>query len=501
MQRTTETSGPGMSPVATEQSSALKPGVGVRVFQNTVAMLAGRAVGILCSAGASVLLARYLGPEKLGEYGALYAYLFLYSFIATFCIEQILAREVSIRRHQAAELFRTATLTTLGFAVAGAVIAPAIAPLFGYTGLLRWLIVVAALDLLVLPPLRLSGIIFQVEMRLWYVTAIGFVRQILWFLAVVLLAFANAAFYQVIIARTLCGVAEYIALLWTLHKTSLIQGTPRFLAKEARHMLKDSFPIVLSTVAVSVYQRIDQVMLHKMVGDLLLAPYVVAVQMTELFNALPVALISSLFPVLAQSADDAPRFDHYLRTTFRLLLVVAFAACALLIPVAHPLVRLLYGTKFSAAAPLLVVLIWSNVPIFFTVVMNAALVVRRLQNYLPFFAVGGAATNIALNLELIPRYGALGAAWATVVSYGIAGVLLFLVFGRTRRLVLVGMRVGAGPFLLVLFLTVALHWAPWPAPVKFGAAALVYFAGALATRALQLSDIQRLWMMVRNAVP
>lgn len=464
-------------------------------------MLVGRGVGILCSAGASVLLARFLGPEKLGAYGALYAYLFLYSFIATFCLEQILAREVSNRRHQAAELFRTGTLTALGFAVTGAIVAPVVAPLFGYTGVLRWLIVVAALDLLILPPLRLSGIIFQVEMRLWYVVAIGFVRQILWFLAVVLLVFAKAAFYEVIVARTLCGVAEYVVLLWTLRKTALIQGVPRFIAKEARQMLKDGLPIVLSTVAISIYQRIDQVMLHKMVGDVALAPYVIAVQMTELFNALPVALISSLFPVLAQSADDRPRFDHYLRTSFRLLLVVAFAACALLIPLADPLVRFLYGAKFASAAPLLVVLIWSNIPIFFTVVMNNALVVQHLQNYLPFLAVSGAVTNILLNLVLIPKYGALGASWATVVSYCLAGVLLFLVFAPTRRLVMIGVRVSIAPFLLVLLLTAALHWAGWSAWIKVGLAAAAYFLGALVTRALQPNDLRRLWTMVTNAVP
>jgi O-antigen/teichoic acid export membrane protein len=83
------------------------------------------------SAVSSVFLARFLGKERLGEYGALYAYLSLYGFFATFCLKQILAREVSQHPEKSAELFRTGTLTALGFAVAGTLIAPAIAPLFG----------------------------------------------------------------------------------------------------------------------------------------------------------------------------------------------------------------------------------------------------------------------------------------------------------------------------------------------------------------------------------
>src|SRR5882757_3573093 len=207
---------------------AVKPSLGVQVFQNTAAQLAGRVIGIFLSAGTSILLARYLGKEKLGEYGAIYAYLALYGFFATFCLEQILAREISVRRQQGAELFHTATLTALGFSIAGAVIAPLLAPLFGYSGMIRWLIAIAALDMLILPPLRFGGIIFQVEMQLWYNVAIGLIRQAMWLAAVVLLAMKNAAFYNVIVARTGIGVLEALLLIWTVRRMKLVQGTRKF---------------------------------------------------------------------------------------------------------------------------------------------------------------------------------------------------------------------------------------------------------------------------------
>src|SRR5690242_18571359 len=45
--------------------------LGTRVFQNTAAQLIGRVISIGFSAVTSILLARYLGKEKLGEYGAI----------------------------------------------------------------------------------------------------------------------------------------------------------------------------------------------------------------------------------------------------------------------------------------------------------------------------------------------------------------------------------------------------------------------------------------------
>ena len=49
-----------------------------RVLQNTAALLGGRALSIVLAGGASIILARYLGSEKLGEFGAIYAYATLF---------------------------------------------------------------------------------------------------------------------------------------------------------------------------------------------------------------------------------------------------------------------------------------------------------------------------------------------------------------------------------------------------------------------------------------
>jgi PST family polysaccharide transporter len=471
--------------------------LGTRVFQNTAAQLIGRVFSIGFSGATSILLARYLGKERLGEYGAIYAYLALYGFLSTFCLEQILAREISLRRAQGAEIFRTGTLTALGFSIAGFFIAPLAAPLFGYTGGLRWLIAVAAVDLLILPPLRLSGIIFQVEMQLWYSVVVGLVRQAMWLVAVVLLALRNAAFYEVIVARLIVGILEAVIVVWNVRRVGLVQGKPRFIASEARMMIKEGFPLVLMTLAVSVYHRIDQVMLHKMSGDQVLGPYVIAVQLTELFSALPVALMISLFPALAQSAQDEETFTRYLHETFRFLMVIVFAACALVTPIAFPLIELFYGRQFLSTASLLIVLIWSEAPVFFGVVLSNALIAKRLQKYTAYGAVVGAAVNVLLNLVLIPRYGALGASWATVISYSVAGLFIPMLLRPVRPTILLGMKVAVRPFLLALaivwglqFIAVIFWW-------KLLFATIAFVGGGLVIGAVTSRDLERLLQMLR----
>ncbi len=141
---------------------------GTRVFRNTFVQLLGRVVSLLLSVVTSVLLARYLGRGKLGEYGALYAYLGLYTWLASFGLEQILAREASQRRLQAGSIFFTGSVVGICLAFAGTGFALLLAPWFGFSHGMRFLLLFAAVDIMLLPPMSFASIVFQVDLRQWY---------------------------------------------------------------------------------------------------------------------------------------------------------------------------------------------------------------------------------------------------------------------------------------------------------------------------------------------
>ena len=489
-----------VAPVAASQElPRSSPSTGALVFQNTFVQLAGRFVSLLLSAATSILLARYLGRERMGEYGALYAYLALYSWLATFSLEQILAREVSRRRSEAEMILHTGSMIGLSFAVAGTFLASLLAPLFGYAGQLRWLVALAALDLLILPPIRLPGIVFQVDMKQWLSVVVGLARQTLWLAALALLVMRSGAFPYVILARTACGFLEAGLVLKVCGRPGLLEGARRFDWGEARRLMRFAFPLAMSAVTVGIFQRIDQVMIHYMQGGGALGPYVIAVQLTEQFGALPVALISSLFPVLALSVAEDDRFQHYLGISYRFLMVVVFFACAVVTPVTVPLVTLLYGKDFVGAGSLINVLIWSEAPLFLGVALTNALIAKNLQRFLPVATLVGAVMNIGLNLWAIPRWGALGASWATVISYAVATVLFYLFFRASRGMTWQGLRIALPLLLLSLGITGLLHSLPMPIVPKILVAASLYCAGAWLTRSVRPEEVRRFISVIRGA--
>src|ERR1700722_11060032 len=462
-----------------------------RVLHNTAALLGGRGISIVLSGGASIVLARYLGSEKLGEFGAIYAYATLFGWLATFGIDAVMAREASIDRPQARNILRTGARLCLLFATGATILSLAIAPFVGYKGHLHFLLIFAVLEMLLLSPLRLLGVVFQVDLKQWYSAGINLLRQFLWLLLVVVLAWLQASLITVIVWRFVVAALELI-LMWGFSRRFLSHSS-EIRTDRARFYLASAAPIAFSSLLASVYMRVDQVMLHNMVNDSVLGQYVAAVRVSEMFEMLPAALIASLVPILSVSAKDPSAFGAYLDRTLRYFLVLACAICVFIATGAGPIVKLLYGQQFAAATPLLAVLIWSEVSTFFGTVMVTAMVARNLQKYLLGPTAASALSNVVLNLYLIPRYAALGAAWATLISYSLAWFAVLLAFRQTRPLVLQGLRWAIPALTLALGSTWAATFIPAPALVKLVVAVCLYVAGVVAARLFRWDDIEYAW--------
>jgi O-antigen/teichoic acid export membrane protein len=413
-------------------------GHGVRVMQNTVVVFIGRGIGLVLAGASSVLLTRGLGPERLGEYGVIYAYLTLFGMLASFGIGPILVREAAQNRKEAGDITYTAVCLAAGFAVATCGLALAISPLVHLGGKFLPLLAIATLEVFLLVPVNLPNAIFQVDQKQWYSSTFSIIRQAI-FLGIVFAAYlAGAPLVYVILGR-LAAAAVEATLTW--HTAQKFLGPRRkFLSPVAWRLIQGGFVVSLVTVASTVYLRIDQVMLHSMASDLTLGHYVAAVRISELIEALPAAFGSALFPLLCISLADTPRFRRHLDIGYRYMVLAGAALSVAICLGARPIMHMYGGAKYAASVPLLAVLIWSEIPIFFAATFTNALLASGLQRLVLWPMVTGAVVNIGLNFYLIPRWGAMGASWATVIAYWLCWTLVFLPIRASRDMFWIGLR-------------------------------------------------------------
>jgi O-antigen/teichoic acid export membrane protein len=120
---------------------------------------------------------------------------------------------------------------------------------------------------------------------------------------------------------------------------------------------------------------------------------------------------------------------------FYTLLFVSIVTASFTSLFAGPIISIVFGTGFIGAIGILQIYIWSNVGAAVNLLVHQLLLAEELtyiSSYVTFF---GMITNIALNLVFIPIYGITGAAIASLISYVIPFMGLYM-FKKSRRLAL-----------------------------------------------------------------
>jgi len=198
--------------------------------------------------------------------------------------------------------------------------------------------------------------------------------------------------------------------------------------------MKDAWPLIFAGMVVSVYMKIDQVMLKEMLDAKAVGMYAAAVKLCEAWYFLPTAVIASLFPaVIEAKIKSKTLFDERVQNLYDLMVWTSVAVAVPTTLLADWVILILFGTDFQEAADVLRIYIWASVFVTLGIASSKWLVAENLQRYLFFRTALGALINVGCNLWLIPIYGIKGAAFSTLIAQGVVGFLSLSFFKKTRN--------------------------------------------------------------------
>jgi PST family polysaccharide transporter len=199
--------------------------------------------------------------------------------------------------------------------------------------------------------------------------------------------------------------------------------------------------VIIACVSIMLYMRIDQVMLGEMAGSEAVGIYSAATRLSEVWYFLPMAVVTSIFPFVIQAkAGDQEVYHHRLTQLFSLMTVLALSIIIPMTIFADRLVGFIYGDPYAAAGPVLALHIWACWFVFLGIAQDPWDMAENQNRLAMLRTVLGALINIVLNIILIPRYAAFGAAVATVISYGISNVMLNAFNMKTRVIFLLQLK-------------------------------------------------------------
>lgn len=194
-------------------------------------------------------------------------------------------------------------------------------------------------------------------------------------------------------------------------------------AKLIRSMLKYSIPLIPATIFWWITNVSDRYLVTAICGESVNGIYSVAYKIPTILTLLSGAFIDAW--QLSSVADRrSPRQTaDFFTNVYRYFIAIMFPATAVLIPMSKPLSAILFADAYYGAWEYMPFLICSSLFLSLTSFLGSVYIVRK-KTVLSFWtSLFGAVVNIVLNIILIPRFGAIGAAFATFISYAASYVL------------------------------------------------------------------------------
>jgi len=391
-----------------------------KYLQNTSWMFFGRFFTLGISFFIGIYIARYLGPSNYGLLAYVTSFVGLFGFITSFGIDNIVSREIIKDHNKKDELIGTAFyMKIIGsiIAIIAVIIISLITTKDIFTLGLIWIF-----SLTFIPQaFNIIEIYFQSQVLSKKVVTAQIISNIISaILKIFVITLGKGIFWLMIIFIIEAFIYAIILLFSFRNFGNHIQNW-KFDTTVSKSLLKDSWPLMLSTVAIGIYMKIDQVMIKNMLGNEQVGIYAVAAKLSEVWYFIPAIICTSLFPSIIQAMNTSKElFENRMKKLYFIMFWLSISIATFITIFSHLIIKILFGMAYMGAVTTLQIYVWAGVGVSLGFAMTQYLIAKNYTRI--FFAVTifGAITNIILNLILIPKYGINGSAWATLVAYSVA---------------------------------------------------------------------------------
>ncbi|TDU73398.1 O-antigen/teichoic acid export membrane protein [Prosthecobacter fusiformis] len=386
------------------------------ILRNLSWLTVSQAVRLFTGLFVGAWLTRSLGPEKNGLLGTAMVISSLMGFAAELGLRQILIKELSVRVGDAGLVFGTAVRLMFSWGLVCFAIACGVAWWWGGAEML----IVASILCASLPLNAYLAVLsrWDAAQQAQRTARLGILANTLAALARIVCILSGAdlrwAAFTLLLEVVISAV---VAFGWSF-KNGWAADLRLWDGKVARSLLRESLPLFLAHSGTLLLLRVDQLMIYHLRGAAEAGVYAAATRLSEIVYAVGPLMIMTFMPVLARSFQKDPfKYQRQCAWLFGGLSLLAYGSILFWWALGPWVVQVLYGDAFEQASMILFVHGIAALPYLHGELRSALLVIERKTLWSVRCAAAGLLINVLLNLWLIPRHGAVGAAWATAIAY------------------------------------------------------------------------------------
>ena len=356
-----------------------------------------------------VWVARYLGPVRFGLFSYANSFVGLFTVFITLGLDAIVVKELLNKNDDNNTLIGTTFfLKLIGFIIMFFIIMTAV-QFTNNENLANILIYILAFSV-VFQSFNVIDLYFQSKVLSKYVVFSNSISLFISSLIKILLILNEAPLIAFAVVITLDSLIIALGLIYFYKKQGLVFKSWRISSTKAKYLLKQSWPIILSGIAISLYMRIDQTMIANILDNESVGYYAVTVKFSELWLFITVAITNSLFPAIINAKKTSEAlYIQRIENLYRLLVFISLVISVLIYLFAEYIVLYTFGREYEDAIVLLKLYVWSIIFVFLNNGSWKWYIAENLQHIATVRLFLGAFVNIMLNYFWIKSYGLIGA--------------------------------------------------------------------------------------------
>ncbi|MCC7303924.1 flippase [bacterium] len=381
------------------------------------------------------LVARYLEPQKYGMLNSLTAFVALFGPIANIGVNSIILRDIAAHPEKERKIVNGAIILKLIGGTTAFLLALSIALFSGQQQYQPLLVIFASFHFL---------FYFVETLETWFLAkhdqkkpvVAGQISFIATSALRVLFVLFDMGLPAILLTYTFDSIFGGILVYFYARKYLNFRFTQVVFDKKfTKEMFSETLPLIFSGFGSTLYTKIDKVIMPWLTSAYVIGIYSAATRLSELWYFIPFSINTVFSPLIAEAKTKSPEiYEKRIRKSFIIINLVTLGIALLTTVTGYYAIYFIYGEQYLAATSPLLIHIWS-LPIFsMGLVVDIWLLNQRLQKIQVARTFITAALNITLNIILVPRYGAVGAATATLISYTYPSFFANLIDKRTREI-------------------------------------------------------------------
>ncbi|UII22660.1 flippase [Fulvivirga ligni] len=403
-----------------------------KILKNISWLFFDKFVSTFLSLLSGILLVRYLGPDQFGVLSFSQSIFIMLTAICKLGLDNIVVREiVENDKHQdsiiSSAFLMKSILTLSTYCILMLIVLP-----FGVSTPEK-ITLIFCLGL-IFQPIGILDLFFQTRSLSKYLVISKVIGVIICSLLKFLCIYLEASLTVIALVFLLepiitFGVLGYIYF----SRSNQLKWRPKL--SFSKFLLKSSWLLLLSSMSVTLYLKVDVIMIKYFLSFSEVGIYSSAVRISEGWYFIPQAMVISLFPTIIKAkAESLHKYYSQLQKLMNVMVWLSLFLALIVFFTGDYIIHFLYGEKYQAASSVLSIHIWSGIFVFLGFVSGRWLIIERMEFYAFKRSFYGALVNVVLNLILIPQFGINGAAIATFFSMFTSMYLAFYIDRRTRHI-------------------------------------------------------------------